>query len=460
MYRHILVGIDETVGAQQAFEVALDLARLHRATLTLLSVEEHLPHYAASVGEVDETVQELSARFRQVQATATERAAAQGVEVDTLITAGSTAQLITRTAQTGGHDLIVIGASRHGSLWSGVLGTTADRVVETAPCSVLIVRHSPLNIWAGEVMQREVVSVHPDTPIATVVEMLITRGVKAVPVVDSNSWVVGMITGGDLLERAGLSLRLSLQQHVDPRIVRDEIAALTAGGKVAADVMTADVTTIDEQTPLREATRLMTQQRIKRLPVIDRHGRLCGILSRADVLRHMNALAPDAAPSPMDRELPLASGRYVSDVFDPNVPTAAPATPLDEVIGKLVSTALRRVVITDPQRHVLGMITDADLIERLGESANASLLQILRSHLPFLGSDDAGRQALAQLHTWQAQDVMRRDPIVIGANAPIVEAIQVMMTKHIKRVPVVDQHGRLLGMVDRQAILRALSQMP
>src|SRR5581483_6905009 len=99
MYRHILVGIDETVGAQQAFDVALDLARLHGATLTLLTVEEHLPHYAASVGEVDETVQELSARFRQVQATATERSTAQGVEVDTLITAGSSAQVITRTAQ-------------------------------------------------------------------------------------------------------------------------------------------------------------------------------------------------------------------------------------------------------------------------------------------------------------------------------------------------------------------------
>jgi nucleotide-binding universal stress UspA family protein len=134
MYRHILVGLDETVGAQQAFQVALDLARLHNATLTLLSVEEHLPHYAASVGEVDETVQELNARFRQVQAAALERATAQGVEVDTVITAGATAQVITRTAQAGGHDLIVIGAIRHGSLWSGLLGTTADRVVETAPC--------------------------------------------------------------------------------------------------------------------------------------------------------------------------------------------------------------------------------------------------------------------------------------------------------------------------------------
>jgi len=133
---------------------------------------------------------------------------------------------------------------------------------------------------------------------------------------------------------------------------------------------------------------------------------------------------------------------------------------LDEVVGKLVGAALRRVVVVDPQRHVLGIITDADLIGRLNDSAAASLLQVLRTHLPFVGSDDAGRQALSQLHTWHAQDVMRRDPVVLSAHAPIVDAIQVMMTRHIKRVPVVDQHDRLVGMVDRQAILRALSQIP
>jgi CBS domain-containing protein/nucleotide-binding universal stress UspA family protein len=460
MYRHILVGIDATDGAQQAFVTALDLARIHGATLTLLSVEEHLPHYAASVGEVDETVRELNARFRQVQAAAVERATAQSVPVDTVIAAGAAAQVITRTAQAGGHDLIVIGASRHGSLWSGVLGTTADRVVETAPCSVLVVRHSPLNHWAGDVMQREVVTVRPETPIATVVELLITRGVKAVLVVDPNGWVVGIITGGDLLERARLSLRLSLQQQVDPSIVREELASLAASGQIAADVMTADVTMIDERTPLREAARLMAQQHIKRLPVIDSHGRLRGILSRADVLRHIAAVAPAPTADAADRELPLGSGRYVSDVFDPNVPTVSPTTPLDEVVGKLVGAALRRVVVVDPQRHVLGIITDADLIGRLSEAAAASLLQVLRSHLPFLGSDDAGRQALFQLHTRQAQDVMRRDPVVIAASASIVEAIQSMMRHRIKRMPVVDAHGRLVGMVDRQAILRALCQIP
>jgi nucleotide-binding universal stress UspA family protein/CBS domain-containing protein len=290
MFRHILVGLDESPGAQQAFESAMALALLHGATLTLLSVQEHLPMYAASVGEVDETVQELDARFRQLQQAAVQQAAEQHLQVDAVSQAGSAAQTITRTAQAGGYDLIVIGAGKHGSLWSGLLGSTADRVVDTAPCSVLVVRHSPLNIWAGEVMRREVLTVHPETPIARVVELLVERGVKAVPVVDASGWVVGIITGGDLLERADLTLRLSLQRQVAPGEVQRQMAALSASGRVASDVMTADVATITERTSLREAARLMAQQRIKRLPVVDQHGRLVGVVDRQAILRALSQL--------------------------------------------------------------------------------------------------------------------------------------------------------------------------
>lgn len=55
---------------------------------------------------------------------------------------------------------------------------------------------------------------------------------------------------------------------------------------------------------------------------------------------------------------------------------------------------------------------------------------------------------------------MRRDPVVIVASATIVAAIQLMVAQRIKRVPVVDAHSRLVGVIDRQAILRAAIQMP
>jgi nucleotide-binding universal stress UspA family protein len=96
------LGLGDSDGAQHALIAALELARIYGATLTLLSVEEHLPHYAASVGEVEETVQELNARFRQIQQAAVRQAAAQGLQVETLVVAGSAAQTITRTVQAEG----------------------------------------------------------------------------------------------------------------------------------------------------------------------------------------------------------------------------------------------------------------------------------------------------------------------------------------------------------------------
>ena len=112
-------------------------------------------------------------------------------------------------------------------------------------------------------------------------------------------------------------------------------------------------------------------------------------------------------------------------------PTVRSDTRLDEVVANVASTALRRVVVIDAQRYVLGIITDADLIERLSGGAHAGLLRIFRSHIPFWSSEETIRDALAELHARQAQDVMRRDVVVVAANASIVEAMQRMMEQHI-----------------------------
>ena len=60
MFRHILVGLDGSEAAQLAFNRALELASQTGGEVTVLSVEERLPAYAASVGEVEETKREVA----------------------------------------------------------------------------------------------------------------------------------------------------------------------------------------------------------------------------------------------------------------------------------------------------------------------------------------------------------------------------------------------------------------
>lgn len=140
MFRKILVGLDGSEAAQGAFERALDLAALCRAELHVLSVEERLPAYAATVGEVNEEERFEHRYFRQIQGQARRRAAERGVAFHAEVRPGHAAEILVRKAREEGFDLILIGHTGHSRLHQIFLGSTADRVVEHAPCAVLVAR--------------------------------------------------------------------------------------------------------------------------------------------------------------------------------------------------------------------------------------------------------------------------------------------------------------------------------
>ncbi len=140
MYRGILVALDGSEPSKKALEAAIDLARTYRASLHALGVQEHLPHYAATVGEVEEAKAELDTFYGRVMQEAQQTAAEQAMTLATDVRAGHAAQQILQVAREGDFDLIVMGARGHGFIRDFLLGTTTDRVSDHAPCSVLVVR--------------------------------------------------------------------------------------------------------------------------------------------------------------------------------------------------------------------------------------------------------------------------------------------------------------------------------
>jgi len=140
MFRKILCGLDGSAAADDAFVVATRLASLFGAELHVLSVEERLPAYAGTVGEVDEEARFGEHYFQKIHATARRTAMAAGVRFEASIVPGHAAQLLVETARRGGFDLIVIGHTGHSRLHDLFLGSTADRVVERAHCAVLVAR--------------------------------------------------------------------------------------------------------------------------------------------------------------------------------------------------------------------------------------------------------------------------------------------------------------------------------
>jgi CBS domain-containing protein len=174
-------------------------------------------------------------------------------------------------------------------------------------------RREPMN--AAEVMTTDVVAVAPETLVEEIARLLLRHRISAVPVVDATGRLLGIVSEGDLLrlvtpgtaERRAWWLEL-LSDSATP--ARDPVETRV---RRAADVMTPDVVTVGEDTPVGEIARLLESRGIKRVPVV-REGRVTGIVSRADLIRTLASRGAGrgslpAADSRATRERVLAALR-------------------------------------------------------------------------------------------------------------------------------------------------------
>ena len=140
MFARALVAFDGSAGSRRALELGLQLAAEHGTAVTVLTVEAHLPHYAATVGEMDEERRREEQQAHRVLTEASALAADRGAEVTTAARVGHAAQEILRAAAEDAAEVILLGHSGHSAIWGRFLGSTAEKVSRHAACSVLIVR--------------------------------------------------------------------------------------------------------------------------------------------------------------------------------------------------------------------------------------------------------------------------------------------------------------------------------
>jgi CBS domain-containing protein len=157
---------------------------------------------------------------------------------------------------------------------------------------------------AKDVMTTNVVTVRPDTTVMEIARTLLDRHISAVPVLDDNGRLVGIVSEGDLMRRpeTGTDRRSSWWLAFLTLGADDNRRFVKTHGRHARDVMTRDVLTIDEESTLENVADILESRHIKRLPVT-RNGQLVGIVSRADLLRGLASAKIEAAPSVDDRVL-------------------------------------------------------------------------------------------------------------------------------------------------------------
>lgn len=304
--------------------------------------------------------------------------------------------------------------------------------------------HLPMRI--RDVMSADVATIGPEASLSEVVELLLLREVKALPVL-SGKRIEGIITGGDLLQRADMPLRLDIQRHLPPELRMEHIQALDTSGLKARDIMTSPVHTLNIKTKVADALELMASRKLKRLPVVDDSGNLMGIVSRFDVLR---AIGRAAALTEHLPALPQGLRRTAQDIMFKDVPTAGPTTPLNEVLDKLLTTPLRRVVVVDDERKVLGIILDRNLVAMYAQRSKPGFLRTLVAAL-------SGKSFRLDDITGVAGDVMKPDVFTILPDTPLADVVRLFVENKAKRIVVTDETGRLRGMVDRDTVLKQLA---
>lgn len=113
---------------------------------------------------------------------------------------------------------------------------------------------------ASDIMTRHVYTILSDANVRDAAHLLSQKGISGVPVVNGEGKMIGMLTEADIISKVD---REGLKVH---------------------EIMSRNITAVTEETPVDEIALLMSERKIKRVPVV-RDDKLVGIVSRADIVR-------------------------------------------------------------------------------------------------------------------------------------------------------------------------------
>src|SRR5215468_2698027 len=155
-----------------------------------------------------------------------------------------------------------------------------------------------------DVMVRDVVTASPEDDIAGVIRLLAERDISALPVIDDEGHVVGVISEADLIRReeigTGKHRRWWLEALTPASTLANEFAK--SHGRRVSELMSTHVVSASEDTPVGQIATLLEKHRIKRIPIL-RDGRLVGIVSRANLIQALASSLPQVATGDSDRKI-------------------------------------------------------------------------------------------------------------------------------------------------------------
>ncbi|MGE5532054.1 MAG: CBS domain-containing protein [Bacteroidota bacterium] len=142
-----------------------------------------------------------------------------------------------------------------------------------------------------------------------------------------------------------------------------------------------------------------------------------------------------------------------SDIMTKEVVACVPDTRVEEVVRTLAERGISGLPVIDVHEKVVGIISESDLL--LADEGKPPLMKTALFGLYILSQ--SVMEKAAQARGTLARDVMKHPVITLERDATASLVAHTMHDKHISRVPIVDADGKLVGIVSRGDIIRALA---
>ncbi len=441
MFQHMLVAIDGSESSLRAADIAIELASLLHARLAILSVEETSPSYVATREESQREHREAVEHFEKLLAPLRRRAEQHGVQVNSVVRSGHEVQAILDALGERGSDLLVLGHQGHSGIWETFLGSTADKLVNHAPCSVLVIRPK-----TGRLLFKRLLIALDGSPLSW---QAFQVSLQLAKVLGAPLHAVSVIEGPTAPPPPNPSAIRSEGQVWDWIAYYQQVQA-----RASAQAQLAGVT-LETTTREGHAGSVLTasiREGSYDLLILGATGQEQPWSNTIGGTAHKVA---NETPCAILLVRPPVSQQRVRDLMETQVASVRPNAPLSEVIMYLIERGVKLLVVTDEEQHVSGVITLGHLLTQQDAYRHLDLLQM---------TDDAAKVAefLLQFLTTEktAADVMISHPFVLTESTTTENAARWMTVQHVTRMPVVDANGKLVGMVDQAHLLRYYTDLP
>jgi CBS domain-containing protein len=293
----------------------------------------------------------------------------------------------------------------------------------------------------GDVMRRDVTTATPDMALPDAIALMLERGLDALPVIDAERRPRALISTDDLVRRAGLPVPLRILGALSADERQEMLGALRAA--TLAELIVEEPRTAYIQAAVPQVVGTMIEWGLDALPVIDRDARLVGMIGVEQALRS------SAAPSGEDEAIRDAEpAPPVRLLMQTSVPTVAAAAPATSALQLLLGAPERFLVVVDAGVPI-GALDDAGLLGVLEEPLRQAWLQALRNPAAARLEGIASELTAAQIAAPAA---------TIPELTTQFDAITSMLEQNQARLLVVDGQARLVGLIGRRGMLRALAQ--